>query len=151
MPMDLSRYPANWKEISRAIRERDGNRCKWCNVENGSIGARDSTGKWRDMRTIDHMKSDEGFAVFGEYPKLIKIVLTVAHLGVDKPDGTPGDKHDKMDVRDENLAALCQRCHLNYDRDEHSHNAAVTRFEKKVSNGQQTFLDNHADYVKVTT
>ena len=39
-------------------------------------------------------------------------VLTVAHLGVPKPDGTPGDKHDKTDVRDENLAALCPRCHI---------------------------------------
>ena len=60
----------------------------------------------------------------------------MAHLGTPHADGRPGDKHDKMDVRDENLAALCQRCHLNYDRDEHVHNAAVTRRQRKVQGGQ---------------
>jgi len=62
--------------------------------------------------------------------------LTVAHLGAPRPDGTPGDKHDKTDVRDENLAALCQRCHLNFDRDEHKQNAARTRRKKIIASGQ---------------
>ena len=57
--------------------------------------------------------------------------MTVAHLGTLHSDGTPGDKHDKMDVRDENLAALCQRCHLLFDIDEHVGNARKTRNEKK--------------------
>lgn len=61
---------------------------------------------------------------------------TVAHLGAPNPDGTPGNKHDKMDVRDENLAALCQRCHLNYDRDEHLANAAATRRRRREELGQ---------------
>jgi len=65
-----------------------------------------------------------------------KVVLTVAHLGAPRPDGTPGDKHDKTDVRDENLAALCQRCHLNFDRDEHKQNAARTRRKKIIASGQ---------------
>lgn len=34
-----------------------------------------------------------------------KVILTVAHLN-----------HTPEDCRDENLAALCQRCHLTYDR-----------------------------------
>lgn len=46
-------------------------------------------------------------------------MLTVAHLGADRDDGTPGDKHDKADCREVNLAALCQRCHLNFDRKDH--------------------------------
>ena len=87
-----SRYPANWKQISHRIRfERAGNRCEWC----GAINYRPHP-------------------VTGS-----KVVLTVAHLGVAKDDGTPGDKHDKADCRDVNLAALCQRCHLNYDRQDH--------------------------------
>ena len=57
-------------------------------------------------------------------------------MGVPKPDGTPGDKHHKTDVRDENLAALCQRCHLNFDRDEHKQNAARTRRKKIIASGQ---------------
>ena len=39
-----------------------------------------------------------------------KVVLTVAHLN-----------HIKHDCRDENLAALCQACHLGHDRHRHVH------------------------------
>lgn len=56
------------------------------------------------------------------------------------PDGTPGDKHNKMDVRPENLAALCQRCHLNFDRDEHTLNAARTRYRRKLERGQMELI-----------
>ncbi|GIK42459.1 MAG: hypothetical protein BroJett011_62920 [Chloroflexota bacterium] len=112
MPVDYSRYPKDWKKISRAIRERDGWRCKFCGAENGQPNP--------------HTGSI--------------VVLTVAHLGVDRPDGSPGDKHDKLDVRPENLAALCQACHLNYDRDEHAQNAARTRRQKKVRAGQMELL-----------
>lgn len=69
-----------------------------------------------------------------------KVILTVAHLGTPYPDGKPGNKHDKLDVRPENLAALCQRCHLNYDRDEHKLNAAITRRKKKIAQGQMELL-----------
>lgn len=108
IPMDYSRYPENWKEISLSIRERDGWKCKWCDAANGKPNP--ATGS--------------------------KVVLTVAHLGVDHLDGSPGDKTDKMDVRPENLAALCQKCHLNFDRDEHIANAARTRRKKKIRAGQ---------------
>lgn len=108
MPMDYSRYPPNWKEISLQIRERAAWRCEWC------------------------------LAIHGEpHPQTGSIVvLTVAHLGVTKEDGSPGDKHDKMDCRDVNLAALCQKCHLNFDRDEHMARAAETRRRKKEIGGQ---------------
>lgn len=106
---DKSRYPANWKEISLKIRaERAGWRCEWCNAENG-----------------------KPHPVTGS-----KVVLTVAHLGAPYPDGTPGNKHNKMDVRPENLAALCQRCHLNYDRADHTANAKRTRARKKAQAAQ---------------
>ncbi len=36
-------------------------------------------------------------------------------------------KHDKMDSRDENLAHLCQKCHLNYDREDHIRNRKANR------------------------
>jgi 5-methylcytosine-specific restriction endonuclease McrA len=113
MPFDASRYPANWKEISLAIRERDHWRCKFCGAVNGQ----------------PHPVTKS------------KVVLTVAHLGIDYPDGRPGNKHDKQDVRPENLAALCQSCHLNYDRDEHKANAAYTRWQKKIEAGQGFFLE----------
>lgn len=112
MPFDASRYPVNWQAISLRIRERDGWQCKFCGAIQG-----------------------EPHPLTGS-----KVILTVAHLGVPYPDGTPGNPHDKMDVRDENLAALCQRCHLNYDRAEHLLNAAYTRWCKKVKTGQLFFI-----------
>lgn len=45
-----------------------------------------------------------------------KVVLTVAHLD-----------HDPTNNAEDNLAALCQRCHLAYDADHHRRNAAATR------------------------
>lgn len=137
MPItDRSRYPDNWDDISRRIRNRDGWKCKWCGVENGAIGSRDKKGRWWPEEDILGLDDDEGYELFGAVVKRIKIVLTVAHLGVDRPDGKPGDVHDKMDCRDENLESLCQKCHLNYDRDEHILNAARTRRRRKVEAGQ---------------
>ena len=91
MPIDRSLYPPDWDSISYRIRsERAHWKCEWCEAKQG-----------------------HPHPVTGS-----RVVLTVAHLGVNKPDGTPGNKNDKMDCREENLAALCQRCHLNYDRNE---------------------------------
>lgn len=44
-----------------------------------------------------------------------KVVLTVAHLD-----------HDPRNNSEGNLAALCQRCHLNYDRD-HNRQTRIAR------------------------
>ena len=102
MPMQRDRYPPNWNEISLARRNQAGWRCEWCNVPHGSIR-------------------------IGVKGRSYKVVLTVAHLGTPYPDGRLGDKHDKMDVRPENLAALCQACHLRYDIEEHIQHAKETR------------------------
>lgn len=128
MPVDWSRYPENWPAIRQRIRERAQDRCEWCGVQNGAVGYR--------------RKVDGVFVPWeedGELPedgRPVRIVCTTAHLDVDYPDGTPGNKHDKADCRDANLAFLCQRCHLNYDRDEHMANAAATRRQKKIGAGQ---------------
>lgn len=142
MPINYKLYPPNWKtEIRPSILERANNCCEHCGVANYSIGARGADGKWYSVDEIDNMKSDIGYSLWwGGYPKLIKIVLTIAHLGVDYPDGRKGDKTNKMDVRPENLQALCQKCHLNLDIDEHAENRKKTyakrRDEKIVDLGQ---------------
>lgn len=126
--MDYSRYPKNWKQISLRIRERDNWQCKFCGVDNGAVGYRRKDGSFVEFQS-DEDEPPQGF-------KQLVIMLTVAHLGVPKPDGSPGDVHDKMDCRDENLAALCQRCHLRYDLREHVQNAHRTRRLKRVKSGQ---------------
>ena len=104
MPVDPARYPSNWKKVSLTIRRIAGNRCEHCGIANGVPLPSGRAGK---------------------------VVLTVAHLGTPFPDGRPGDKHDKRDVRRENLAALCQKCHLSYDLEDHILHARQTRQRKK--------------------
>ena len=55
-----------------------------------------------------------------------KVVLTVAHLN-----------HDVQDNREENLAALCQRCHLSHDARQH---ARTRRYGRDWDGSAQTCL-----------
>lgn len=144
MPVDWSRYPPEWPAIRARILARAGDRCEWCGVRNGAVGARDRYGHWHDADAIEQMNSTLGMELFGEFPDVVRIVLTVAHLGVPYPDGRPGDKHDKRDVRDENLAALCQRCHLSYDRADHLRRAAEARRRRRIEAGQLVLWEGAA-------
>jgi hypothetical protein len=157
MPIQLDRYPLDWKAISLRIRERDGWRCKWCGVPNGKWILRNEDGtiktqfdcceeikdgshEWLAWNEDNEGNLTSEMECFSNKEHPTRIVLTVAHLGTPHEDGTPGDKHNKMDVRDENLAALCQKCHLAYDMDEHIANRRVTLARKKhtaiVASGQ---------------
>lgn len=123
MPVDMSRYPDDWQEISERIRfDRADSRCE-CAGECGH----DHDGRCTAVHNEPHPVTGSN------------VILTTAHLGTPHPDGTPGDKHDKMDVRPENLKAMCQRCHLSYDIEEHKYNAAMTRLQKRIETGQQAF------------
>ena len=116
MPIDPAHYPADWPEISRRIREREGHRCKFCGVAHRIIG-------WRDVRGNFHPLGEGQAAPAGM--KAIRIVLTVAHLN-----------HDTTDNRPENLAALCQRCHLLHDRKQHQATAGKRRRGRQRLAGQ---------------
>lgn len=120
MPMRRELYPPDWEAISLQVREDAGQRCEWCGVDNGATGARSLNGIWYDEDDIDGMNSYEGLRLFGDYPKIIRIVLTVHHIDADKTNNQRS-----------NLVALCQRCHLNADRPHHLANAAATRTRKR--------------------
>lgn len=121
MPWDKSRYPDDWPAIRAAILERAGNRCEWCGVANGAVGARDKDGAWHDEHYIHNLKSDEGEFLFPDgCPLSIRIVLTVAHLDHDTTHNDPA-----------NLAALCQKCHLTHDAKLHAVHARITRAGKR--------------------
>lgn len=108
MPADMTLYPKDWLEISHAIRfVRAEGRCE-CTGE---------CGKHEGRCEAEHGKPHP---VTGSL-----VILTTAHLGT----GT-GDKHDKMDVRPENLKAMCPRCHLLFDLADHLEHALATRREK---------------------
>jgi hypothetical protein len=96
-----ARYPRDWHEISRRIRhQRAAGRCE-CRGECG----------------IDHDGDRCGAENGLPHPVTgSTVVLTCAHL-----DHTP--EH----CIDDNLRAMCQRCHLRYDRDLHRNTASRTR------------------------
>jgi hypothetical protein len=122
MPIDYKKYPVNWKsEIRPAILERAKHCCEECGVANYATGARDLAGNWHNSKQICNMNSDVGYGYFGTYGvKDIKIVLTIAHLDHDINNNDPA-----------NLKALCQKCHLNYDKDQHRQSSRKTINKKK--------------------
>ena len=120
-PENRALYPDNWKQIRIRILRRAENRCERCGVENHVLGARTKSGKWMYETEIDSLNSTEGEMLFGEYPNIIMIVLTVAHLD-----------HNPANCSDDNLQALCQRCHLRYDSQHHQRNARTTRRSKRA-------------------
>ena len=134
MPIDYKEYHPKWSLISRLIRyRRASNRCEWCGIENGSIvdkqtGKYPVHGKWIVFHEIlyDHYAG-------WTYNKLLKlfkftrIVLTVAHID-----------HDKTNNRFNNLAALCQRCHLKHDIKQH---VANRKYGRKWKGKHQTKIE----------
>jgi hypothetical protein len=130
MPVDKSKYSADWKQISAAIREREGNRCKVCGVPNHAYIVRSSEDSERyiifDMQEAVYTWPDGSWIRMSELPdefqenKHVKVVLTVAHLN-----------HDTTDNSDSNLAALCQLHHLRHDAQFHAQNAKRTRADKR--------------------
>lgn len=118
MPCDYKKYHPEWKtKIRPDILDRDDNKCKFCGVENGRIIHRKGKGINDWVYWPEGMES-EAWSLDGL--KSTKIVLTIAHLD-----------HDKINNDYENLAALCQKCHLGIDLKHHMANARETNRKKK--------------------
>lgn len=113
-----ARYPKDWKDISRRIRERAGQKCEKCNARNGELIFRFCS---EDYHFQPSYMTEEGEVFHAETGnhlddvppcfvtdvtngKWVRVVLTVAHL-----DHTPEN------CTDDNLRAWCQRCHNIYD------------------------------------
>ena len=151
MTMDRKLYPDDWERISLEARQRADWRCERCGVPNGiEIVRSDIDGAqyivWHDDMGGYRFPSGSPIRLSeipGEYDiskQHTRIVLTVHHVGIERPDGSPGDPHDKSDCRPENLQALCQRCHLLADMPSNKAKAHITRLNKKhaakVATGQ---------------
>lgn len=128
MPINYKDYPENWKtEIVPRILKRDQHRCKFCGIRNGVVIKRLPGGSYRHPGAQEwdmiHSKVNHGNYTLTQSIKLhgfTRIVLTVAHLD-----------HDHENSVDDNLAALCQKCHLNHDRSQHAYNRKYGRNWKK--------------------
>lgn len=112
-PSERHRYPKDWKSVRQRILERAGHRCEFCGVENGAIGRRKRDG------SFERLQGMEAESAAFDSIRLTRIVLTIAHL-----DHTPENNAN------DNLRALCQRCHLAHDRPHHLRNARLTRLCK---------------------
>lgn len=122
-------YPPDWPQIRLRILERAGYRCECrgeCALQHpgGRCMIPDRAWVWRSedrLRWIYASTPASCMEPMGYRPR-IQIVLTVAHLD-----------HDSTDCRPEGLRALCQLCHLRYDRDEHQKHSAGTRERKRLA------------------
>ncbi len=130
MPIDYSKYPPNWKtEIRPRILERANNCCEFCGVENYDEIVRGNDGDYYSsddyIEACASWSDDSLNKVFGNWKNVnpVKIVLTIAHLDHDE---------ENHDVKDERLAALCQKCHLVYDAPEKARRRKVKSYEQSL-------------------
>jgi hypothetical protein len=109
MPIDYSKYPENWlTEIRPRIMKRAENKCENCGFENGEFvyavrykGR--TTGWYRDYfealkqkRSMESKKDPEtGRLTLKPNPKLVKVILTVAHLDHDETNMVVNDERLK--------------------------------------------------------
>jgi 5-methylcytosine-specific restriction endonuclease McrA len=123
-------YHPQWQDVRRQILDQADHCCEFCGVKNGAQGARDRSGAWHDWPKDESYNSTDGSALFGEdgCPEPIRIVLTIAHLCWETCQ-------DKRCTEPTHLRALCQRCHLNWDRRHHLAVQAANRALRK----QQAF------------
>lgn len=117
-PENKKLYPKNWKQIRNDILKRANNKCEFCGVDNYAEGYRDKNGNFIKSEGMQQ----EADILDGE--KIIRIVLTVAHLD-----------HNPQNNDYNNLKALCQRCHLRHDIEQHKesrkNNKVLPLFEVK--------------------
>jgi 5-methylcytosine-specific restriction endonuclease McrA len=123
-PENRSKYPTDWLQIRDRILEREGHCCKFCKVPNHIYIARSVDGRYYMLASGEARDASTGEQVafhFDEFPtqKWIEVVLTVAHLD-----------HDPTNNADENLAALCQRCHNRHDVPQRVESRRKTRERK---------------------
>jgi hypothetical protein len=130
-PENKHRYPKNWPEIRERTRQRAGNKCEQCKVQNHSFICR---GRWNG---IDVYQDDNG-AIFSAADgriitqnyvgdlegnvRFIKVVCTTAHLD-----------HNPENNVDTNLRFWCQRCHNRYDRKHRDHTIKESKLKGQLT------------------
>jgi len=121
-------YPIDWRELSVAIRfRRAGGSCEGCGRPHGQTVYHLGDGRWWDAsigtwrdgqgRTLKTLPTMDDLDVV----RATKVVLAAAHCD-----------HNTTNNTNANLAAFCQRCHMNHDRPDHKRRRWRTLFRRKA-------------------
>jgi hypothetical protein len=116
-------YPIDWPQLSAMIRfERAKGRCARCGRPHGHEVLHLGDGRWWDEaertwrngqgRSLPRLARRVGDDVI---VRTTRVVLAAAHLD-----------HDPTNNRLRNLKALCQRCHMLHDNEEHRRRRLLT-------------------------
>ena len=122
-------YPIDWPQLSAVIRfERAGGSCEGCGRPHGRMVYHLGDGRWWDaesgtwrdgrgksLRVLPHLEELMGGL------RTTRVVLATAHRD-----------HDTANNAEANLAAWCQRCHLDHDRPEHRRRRWRTLFRRRA-------------------
>jgi hypothetical protein len=120
-------YPIDWPQISSAIRfGRAKGRCEQCSRPHGLIVIHLGDGRWWDEQAaVWRNGRGKALSKLAAPPVsgalVTKVVLAAAHLD-----------HDPGNNRPRNLRALCQRCHMLHDREEHLRRRRLTYRMRKA-------------------
>lgn len=128
MPMDRRRYPDDWEAVRARVLARARGRCE-CRGECGV----DHASELDPDGLLARGEPDRCAAHDGRHHPVTGslVVLTTAHLW-----RGPCAEHDRAQVKCgelEHLAAMCQACHLRYDRPHHVANAKRTRRARRAT------------------
>lgn len=120
MPMIRALYPPNWSQLSLSIR---GDRARWQCECTGQCATRGATSRAcnpfssHGSEPWPRCQARQGdLTMRALASRASRVVLTVAHL-----DDDPSNNDQT------NLLAMCQACHLAYDRDLHRQTRAARR------------------------
>ena len=122
-------YPIDWPQLSAVIRfTRAKGRCEGCRRPHGKLVCHLGDGRWWDAQARV-WRDGRGKALKGLRPLRLwrepilstRVFLACAHVD-----------HDPTHNRNRNLRALCQRCHMLHDRQEHQRRRWVTLFRRKA-------------------
>jgi hypothetical protein len=121
-------YPIDWVQLSALVRfERAKGRCEGCGRPHGQIVCHLGDGRWWDAerqiwRDGEGRRVRQALVVENlSHVRTTRVLLATAHRD-----------HDPTNNKPRNLMALCQRCHLLHDRDEHRRRRWLTLFRRKA-------------------
>jgi hypothetical protein len=122
-------YPIDWPKLSAIIRfRRAGGVCETCARPHGGMIYHLGDGRWWDREAVSWR--------FGA-GRLIRLAIGVDDvLGCVRTTrvvlATGHRDHDIANNGSKNLAAFCQRCHINHDQPEHQRRRWQTLFQRNA-------------------